>query len=284
VVIGVGNYPENIKGLNSPRFDADNVREFLMMLGFDVKTLLDEDATREGIWNTLNIHLLENPNIGPRDPVVIYFAGHGTIYPAGRFTGKYSERGYVEAILPVDRGLQKDGEIIPDIYDFELRNFLRRLNMERTKNITLIFDCCHSQSMSRGLEDSQSADKKGRGKCNSHSHRGDSRVRSMSPITDIPPKIKALYLSERDSLLKSKAETWTHVMLAACRDNEFAWEDRNEGMFTKLLLCQFEELPILNTSYEDLEKRLDGLPRQHPVIYGSPELKGSLLFQIGASS
>jgi Caspase domain len=182
----------------------------------------------------------------------------------------------------VDRGTQAKSEFIPDIHDFEIRKFLKRLNEERTKNITVIFDCCHSGSMTRGIDESNSSESVRLGNHNSCSNPHNARM--APPIDHIPSKIKDLYLSERDLALQSKSAISTHVCMAACRDDELAWEDRNEGMFTKLLLCKLDELPLLSTSYEELEKRFDQLPRQHPIIYASPELKRSLLFQIGTNS
>jgi hypothetical protein len=261
--------------LSSPRHDATQVQEFLTRLGFNVKVVLDEQATREGIFRTLSNHLLENTSIKPGDPIVIYYAGHGTVYPANRF--RHRDRGYVEAILPIDRDEQlANGERIPDIYDFELWKFLRQLNEKRTRNVTFISDCCHSGGATRSWSESAVSQREGNGSF--------MQVRRTGTVTDIPSYIKELYCSERDLVLQSKEDTITHVHIAACQDYESAWGNRNEGMFTKLLLCQFDELPLMITSYEQLEETFrDQLPRQHPVIYGRTDLKRCLLFQIVAS-
>jgi Caspase domain len=261
-----------------------------------VEAVVDEQATREGIWDVLNSHLLENTKIKPGDAVVIYYAGHGTVYPANRFRPRV--RDHVEAILPIDRGEKKDGKMVPDIFDFELKGFLKRLNKSRTRNITVVFDCCYSGSMTRstnnfrgnqqaGLENITSVHNPQSGPVAGQRDKLEEpsvKVRWSFPLVEIPPEMKELYYTERTSSLTSTKDLSTHVCIAACQDSEYAWEHRNEGAFTRLLLMRLAQLPISSTSYAQLEESFRGeLTRQEPVIYGNTELKQSILFQIGAS-
>jgi uncharacterized protein (DUF2267 family) len=262
VVIGIGNYPENSMKLSGPRNDATLVKDFFSnRLGFNVVTLLDEEATRENIFEALNSHLLKNKRINRGDPVVIYYAGNGAVYPASRF--RIEDEGYVEAILPVDRGQYKDGRMVPDIHDFELGDFLKRLSEKRTGNITVVFDSCtYSVAVRREIANGPPG-----------------KVRGANPLADIPSDIRELYRSKRDSLLRPKDHSSPHVYISACQDYEYAWEDQNEGMFTKLLLRLLNQLSLSSLSYEQLEEAFhDRIPRQQPVIYGTS--KRDLLFRI----
>jgi hypothetical protein len=251
--------------LTGPRHDALRIKHFFSdRLGFNAVTLLDEEATRNRIFHTLNTHLLENTKISRGDPVMIYFAGHGAVYPAHRFSNW--DEGYVEAILPVDRGQTKDGEMVPDINDFELKKFFKQLNKKRTGNITVILDCAFSGGATRHLDKSKSLE----------------GARSAVPLLDIPDIIKKSYLSERKLILQSKEDTSTHVILAACQDHQYAWEYRDEGAFTSLLLRVFNRLPLSSTSYAQLEDSFRGqLARQEPVVYGFK--KNSLILPSGGT-
>jgi hypothetical protein len=242
-----------------------HVVRFFEGLGFNLMTLHDKAATRDGIFHALNTHLLWNTGINRGDPVVIYFAGHGASYPASHFGTDDTRR--VEAILPVDRGQNGKDGIISDIHDFELEKFLRELNAERTGNITVILDSCHSGGATRQVN----------------------QLRRNKPdlLPVIHPEIIDIYNSERNSLLQSEIDESTHICIAACRDYEYAWENYGGGMFTKLLLRLLQSLPMSSTTYAQLEESLLSqlsieLSRQHPVIYGSA--KQSLLFRIGSDN
>ncbi len=74
VVIGIDAYP-NLPPLGGAKRDARNVAAYLRSVGFEVRLLLDEQATRSAITALVGDEL---PGIlQPDDRVVIYFAGHG---------------------------------------------------------------------------------------------------------------------------------------------------------------------------------------------------------------
>ncbi|TFK17450.1 hypothetical protein FA15DRAFT_698436, partial [Coprinopsis marcescibilis] len=43
-----------------------------------IVTLTEQAATRSAILSTFKTHLIDNRHIKPDDPIVFYFAGHGT--------------------------------------------------------------------------------------------------------------------------------------------------------------------------------------------------------------
>ncbi len=96
IVIGVNNYPKgdrNTPNLNFAVSDAKRVADKLTDLGFEVRTLIDEQATRQNI-----IHLLAD-DIGPKtkenDRILFYFAGHGA-------TKERADKTFMGYILPHD--------------------------------------------------------------------------------------------------------------------------------------------------------------------------------------
>ncbi len=96
LVVGIDTYPSSDwPSLEYARSDAVSVAEYLARQGFDVKTFLDEEATRENIVNYLENEIAQF--IGSNDRFVFFFAGHG-------HTEYFSEgrtRGY---IVPYDGG------------------------------------------------------------------------------------------------------------------------------------------------------------------------------------
>jgi len=74
VVIGIDDY-EKAPRLRYAVSDAKAIAGELKRQGFDVKTLLNEQATYQAIRNELGDKLVER--VGERDRVVIFFAGHG---------------------------------------------------------------------------------------------------------------------------------------------------------------------------------------------------------------
>jgi len=96
IVIGVNHYPNgdrNTPNLNFAVSDAKHVAAKLEGLGFEVRTLIDEQATRQNI-----VHLLAD-DIGPKtkenDRILFYFAGHGA-------TKEKADKSFMGYILPHD--------------------------------------------------------------------------------------------------------------------------------------------------------------------------------------
>ncbi len=110
--------------------------------GFEQKnidTLLDDSGTRDGILNAMN-KLLENCNAG--DIAFIFYAGHGSEV---RNSLSFEADKKDQSIVPAD--FWKEG--IRDIRDKELSKLFNEF-LDKKVKLTVIFDCCHSGSISRG--------------------------------------------------------------------------------------------------------------------------------------
>ncbi len=78
LIIGINDYKDpKIPDLETPLQDARAMEDVLQnKYGFVVKTILDKNATRKSVYNSLR-NLSSEAN--PEDSVLIYYAGHGEI-------------------------------------------------------------------------------------------------------------------------------------------------------------------------------------------------------------
>ncbi|KZT00937.1 uncharacterized protein LAESUDRAFT_764157 [Laetiporus sulphureus 93-53] len=261
VVVGINSYGEGFK-LNGANKDALSVYDFLLhdlqIPSAHIKLLLDHDATRQCIMDALHTHLLNNPDIRPGDAIIFYFAGHGSSHDA---PGK----GAVEYIMAVDGKL---------ICEHELHTFLKDLSHAKGKNITVILDCCFAAGCTR---DGWSAHPGSSGL-----YSGSQRVRRVDPsvvaaIQGLPGSDCAHCLAGDDDW---ERDMTTHVLLAACRDYELAFENAKGGAFTVALLRHLRSVPRDTITYKQLMDSFPNLgPRQHPVAVG--DHRNDTLFRIG---
>ncbi len=100
--------------------------------------LRDRTATQAGIRGAF-AEIVER--VEPDDVVVCFYAGHGS-----RIADPHRPGGFVESIVPSDSGRGEAPN--RDIYDVEIGRWVQRLNAE-TEYVTLLFDCCHSGSVTR---------------------------------------------------------------------------------------------------------------------------------------
>ncbi|KAK2684822.1 hypothetical protein QWA68_016319 [Fusarium oxysporum] len=101
-------------------------------------------ATRENIFVAWNDIIEQTPQGGA---VVIYYSGYGGMAEKrdkGN-DGKTCRR--LQYLVPIDFGKTKENDW-RGIADVELSQLLRRTT-EKTKNVTLILDCCHAARMAR---------------------------------------------------------------------------------------------------------------------------------------
>jgi hypothetical protein len=103
---------------------------------------LNGDATRQGILTALK-DLVER--VGEGDAVLFHYSGHGS--QKVDLDGDESD-GLDETIVPSDSGRAPDPNL--DIIDDEIHDWLGRLTA-KTPNVTLVFDSCHSGTVSRGM-------------------------------------------------------------------------------------------------------------------------------------
>ncbi|HEY9596814.1 MAG TPA: caspase family protein, partial [Cyanophyceae cyanobacterium] len=112
----------------------------------DILILTDEKATRQGILNAFEEHLIKQAK--PGDVVVYHYSGHGSQIadPDCDFSDCLNSTFVpVDSVLP--GGYPTQGGAVPDIMGHTL--FLL-MDAIKTENVTVVLDSCHSGGGTRG--------------------------------------------------------------------------------------------------------------------------------------
>lgn len=177
--------------------------------GFEITRCIGSNATRDGIltaWQSI----ISETSAG--DAVVIYYSGHGSCVEFEPDEWEDDpKRDSVKYIVPTDIE-QSTEDDFRGILDIELSHKLHDTT-ERTRNVTLILDCCFSGHMVRKT---------------SHGIRLVSKCRSTTEKYNIRKHAKGLRLDEmhRGKLLVEGNPN--AVRIAASASTEFAYEYKNQ--------------------------------------------------------
>ncbi|KAJ7321906.1 hypothetical protein DFH08DRAFT_712504, partial [Mycena albidolilacea] len=227
----------------------------------NIVILENEAATRANIVSAIKSHFLDNPNIPNhgKATMILFYAGHGNrIATADNII---STDGKVEAIAPVDEGTtDAHGNYVYAIPDYVLGWLLKEISEKKGTNMTLIFDACFSGGIGRDVGAARN---------------GDSVSRPVPVELD-----DYLWKGKNQTDTVMSYSTWSpsatsHVLLAACRQDETAREFRYDdnslihGRFTKQLITWLRRVPLENTTYAELLNHLPVWPGQTPQCGGS---------------
>lgn len=149
----IGSSVDGLKGVET---DVQTMHDLLASYGFTSQLCAGATATRLGILQAYR-QLIAQTVAG--DVVVVYYSGHGaraarTPIDEVVVTREFSTR-YYQFIVPVDIYESSD-EDFRGITNLELSMLMAALT-EKTQNVTAIFDCCHSATISRGFHDTARA-------------------------------------------------------------------------------------------------------------------------------
>lgn len=145
LLIGIDTYksPE-VRQLRGAVNDIRLMREVLVgkfgVPPANITMLENEQATHKAIVAAIKDHLIAKAKKG--DVVVVHFSGHGSQMTDS--SGDEVDQ-LDETLVPYDSRT----EGIFDISDDEINGLLKQLT-DKTKNVTFIFDSCHSGAASRG--------------------------------------------------------------------------------------------------------------------------------------
>ncbi|VDC06740.1 unnamed protein product [Peniophora sp. CBMAI 1063] len=258
LVIGIDEYAcVDIPNLAGAVSDADAIDDYLRnelcVPKEHIVNLRNEQATRDAVIREIKA-LSTREGIRRGDPILIYFAGHGTTAPApaGWHVGKQS----VSLIAPhdtdtklEDAGMSKFA--IPDRTIGALLHLLaEQLGTDDAgANITVIFDCCHSGSGTRSIPSPAFVDTR--------------RARGFTSKSVLPETLDQDILNEVPqgrglSVVKgfTQAGTRSHILLAACRESESAFENNQRGYFTDGLLSALRSVELTKATYQDLMRHI----------------------------
>ncbi|MCP4656706.1 MAG: caspase family protein [bacterium] len=288
--------------LSSDR-DVDLMQE-LLVDRFDfpnnnIRVLNTEEASQEAILDAVEELV---GRVGRDDVVVIYYSGHGS-----RMRDPNNQDGMCETIVPYDSGRAegKDWECalkeerpcnlvwsldeVPDwvgscgpregrgprrseenrdIPDLEINRWVQELN-KKTGHVTLIFDCCHSGSVTR--------DPDGKVREAVADHRPASE---MFEGGGLPPIFVGPSDPEGDRIRSGWLSVERRaVMVASCRAPEVSWERRHSahGLLTYHLHSALRDLGP-EATWKDVFERVAPQvsaerPTQHPQVEGEIDLQ-----------
>ncbi|KAG6906652.1 hypothetical protein DXG01_012738 [Tephrocybe rancida] len=256
LVIGINKYKDpEITPLHGAVNDADAIENFLLgskkvISQGRIVNLRNEEATRENILEALE-SLACNDAIKTNDPILIYYAGHGSEAPAPN--GWETSSGKIQMLLPHDfkrKDSHDKGGL--GILDRELSQSLMNLSEKKSDNITVIFDCCYSGSGTRGNPNDETL-----------------AVRSVElPVGYSVPVAAFRSGTHRHSAPQSSGPSSSHVLLAACKPDQFAIERDHHGAFTSALLKLLNNKGVDTLTYADVIMRLPDLSMQTPQCEG----------------
>ncbi len=264
LLAGVNAYP-NLSSFSQLDGCVNDARVMAALLrdtfGFDeenVTLLTDEGATRDGLLHALDALA---GRVEKDDVVVFFFAGHGS-----QMTDREGDEpdGLDETIVPHDAARAP----LPnrDITDDEIHEWIVRVT-DKTPFVTLIFDCCHSGTLSRDAF--------------------GAKARSLAPDTrpasELPPSPVAA-VTTRSAGREEGPSGWLplgekYVLIAGCRDEELSYEYRDpetqtpHGALTYFLSRRLAEATP-GTTYRDVFESLRApvtahSSKQHPQMEGA---------------
>ena len=142
LVIGIDDYPAPLPSLKTAVNDAQSFASLLRTkYGFQVTTLLNQDATRDKILDAIT-HFRKS--LAENDSFLIYYAGHGT-YDRG------TDKGYW---LPVDA----DPDPLITSHDISADDLTTEVRGLAARHVIVISDSCFSGDLSRDAGDLSPSD------------------------------------------------------------------------------------------------------------------------------
>ncbi|KAK3317362.1 caspase domain-containing protein [Cercophora scortea] len=254
-------------GLRGPSNDVDKMTAVLGAMGFAISKCCGIQATRDGIihaWRDL-IH-----ETSQGDVVVVYYSGHGGLVEAPQITADLHEPWRYQFLVPIDYDNRSERGF-NGILDVELSLLLREAT-DKTRNVTVVLDCCHSGRMSRNP---------------SYGNRAVPRQLPEVCHQDISTYLETLMQTHQ---LKGKPYLEGNpyaVRIAAAATSETAWERESPGgscagAMTEALCRALQESREQEVSWRTTMIRVSELvglefPEQHPQVEGpSTRLQFSL--------
>jgi hypothetical protein len=243
--------------------DVNAVAERLSRWGFATELLIEKAATRQGILERYR-HLIEKTEAD--DAVVIYYSGHGGRVVNPEYQAGSTMPRYYQYIVPFDFE-KSTRDNFRGIMSQELSALLAQLT-QKTRNATVILDCCHAARMSRGPNLVP-------------------RAWPRASLINIDKHLKELAAQGITLDAVDMESNPNAVRLVAAAPEESAYEYQNAagksvGLLTESFLNALDEAEGLKVSWRSLgnrvrERVLKVVPYQRPEVEGPGD---RLLFEL----
>ncbi len=258
--IGINDYPGTDSDLSGCVNDASDWADLFIKRGFKVSSLLDRQATGNGIRRAVKSTLAKARN---GDIVVVQYSGHGSFVPDE--DGDEPD-GTDECLCPYD--IRTKGPITDD----EL--FQIYSSTKDGVKLLMISDSCHSGTVARFAPITTPPTILGK-------NPPQRKVRFLPPSVFLSKREAAALGSRRARRPSSPPGRYAALLMAGCQDTEYSYDaifqGRPNGAFTFVALRALASLRARST-YKDWYAMIrKALPsRQYPQtpnLYGSTEMK-----------
>jgi len=156
LLIGINGYPS--QPLQGCLTDVALQRALLIhRFGFapgDILTRVEAEATREGILNAFETHLIQQAQ--PGDVVLFHFSGHGSRL---QDSTPIDDRAFNSALVPIDSALAGGSQA--SVADIMGKTLFLLMSALQTDQVTVVLDSCYSGGGKRGTTTVRSAVRNG---------------------------------------------------------------------------------------------------------------------------
>jgi caspase domain-containing protein len=240
------------EGLHGTDHDVSVMAAMLRSRCFDVDVRTGDRAKRADILAGYNDVIAK---VSPGQAAVVYYTGHGW------YAFRENEAVPWQGIRPTDMD-ETTTEDFRGITSWELSILQRKLT-ERTKNVTIILDCCHAAQMSRDAATAGAV-------CRALPH--PARVGFQAHLD----ALRARY-GDAFAAVRSGEGNRDAVRLVACRQDQCAFEDpvdgQYRGVFTDALLDVLREVADAPLSWASLDAGIrERVQRRH--LLQRPDIEG----------
>ncbi|CAN5332589.1 hypothetical protein BH23BAC1_BH23BAC1_17890 [soil metagenome] len=241
----------------------------------EVIKLIDKEATKDAVARQFREHLGRASDM---DVAFFYFSGHGTQEEADPVFRVIEEDRKLEALVCYDSYSIHEGQPSFNLLaDKELRYLIHAIAGNGAHIVTL-FDCCHSGGNTRNGYISMEADA-----IREKRFIYRARLSQAFPAREWRKFIFSDTISYEDAqkqTVQKLLPEGKHIQIAACQNDQSAFEVNGEGVFTKNLLEVLMRCEGAITYY-DLQSRVQHYIKnqfdQNPKIYSVGEDE-SILF------
>lgn len=276
LLVGINKYSNGTDSLQGCENDVRLQQQLLIhRFGFkaeDIKILIDDAATRQGILTTFEEHLINKAV--PGDVVVFHFSGHGSRVSD---PDKDTEDGITSSLVPFDSGLRSQvpsGEIVPRggnvVQDIMGHTLFLLMSALKTDNVTVVLDSCYSGGAKRGNMVVRSCEG------------GDNYKVSASEFEYQQRWLNKLKLSKQEFINLRRKGVAKGVVIASAKRDQFAvdapFDDFHAGAFT-YFLTQYLWQQAVNESpttiLSNVGRGIETFSRQKGFIQ-NPELESNI--------
>lgn len=264
LLIGIARYHPHsgVTALKSPVQDVEEMQHLLeqnygQSHNLQLQSLYNEQASRDNIITAILGHLGEAK---AADSILLYYSGHGSYGKSNKAFQDYQPNQRDEGWVCYDSRVGATRDLV----DKELAVLIHYIGRSGAQ-VVLISDSCHAGSLTKGKESA-----KWQQKFSPSTGKGRALADYLNDpvLDDLAPQLKQYYQQQKGTLVVPEA---AHVLLAACRENQKAWEYYGRSIFTQCLLKVWSRTRI---SYWDLYKRcLVEFALQNYAVQQNPQLQ-----------